>query len=105
MIEDVDEPPVFSALIYEWKVPENAVVGTQVGTVNARDIDAANNPIKWVKQKYVGFFSMLNDNQDLCFTDLFCFMVRKAFAWEVLGEEQWKVEVENLFTIWYRIHL
>lgn len=46
MIEDVDEPPVFSALIYEWKVPENAVVGTQVGTVNARDIDAANNPIK-----------------------------------------------------------
>lgn len=46
MVQDVDEPPVFSALEYEWKVPENALVGTQVGIVTARDTDAANNPIK-----------------------------------------------------------
>lgn len=46
MIQDVDEPPVFSVLEYEWKVPENALVGTQVGMVTARDTDAAGNPIK-----------------------------------------------------------
>ncbi|XP_041924547.1 cadherin-7 isoform X1 [Alosa sapidissima] len=51
MVEDVDEPPVFSALMYEWKVPENAVVGTQVGTVSARDTDAANNPILYSMAK------------------------------------------------------
>ncbi|KAL2085991.1 hypothetical protein ACEWY4_019311 [Coilia grayii] len=47
LVEDVDEPPVFSAAVYEWKVPENAVVATQVGSVSARDTDTANNPIKY----------------------------------------------------------
>lgn len=46
LVIDVDEPPVFSAPYYEWKLPENAIVGTVVGTVYARDADAANNPIR-----------------------------------------------------------
>lgn len=46
LVMDVDEPPVFSAPFYEWKVLENALVGTLVGTVYARDADAANNPIR-----------------------------------------------------------
>ncbi|XP_017309296.1 cadherin-7 isoform X2 [Ictalurus punctatus] len=47
LVMDVDEPPVFSAPFYEWKVLENAPVGTLVGTVYARDADAANNPIRF----------------------------------------------------------
>lgn len=46
LVMDVDEPPVFSAPFYEWKILENAPVGTLVGTVYARDADAANNPIR-----------------------------------------------------------
>ncbi|XP_030623291.1 cadherin-7 [Chanos chanos] len=47
MVTDVDEPPIFSAPLYEWKILENAPVGTQVGIVSARDTDAANNPIRY----------------------------------------------------------
>ncbi|MEQ2259245.1 hypothetical protein XENORESO_008828, partial [Xenotaenia resolanae] len=46
VVEDVDEPPVFFSAFYEWKVPENAAVGTVVGTVSARDTDTVNNPIR-----------------------------------------------------------
>ncbi|XP_035985209.1 cadherin-7 isoform X1 [Fundulus heteroclitus] len=46
-VEDVDEPPVFFSALYQWKVPENAAVGTVVGTVSARDTDAVNNPIRY----------------------------------------------------------
>ncbi|KAM3860278.1 cadherin-7 [Diretmus argenteus] len=47
VVEDVDEPPIFLAPVYEWKVPENAAVGTVVGTVTARDIDTVNNAIRY----------------------------------------------------------
>ncbi|KAK2886639.1 cadherin-7 isoform X1 [Channa argus] len=46
-VEDVDEPPVFLSPVYEWKVPENAAVGTVVGSVSARDTDTVNNPIRY----------------------------------------------------------
>lgn len=45
-VVDVDEPPVFLPLLYEWKVPENAAVGTAVGSVDAKDSDAFNNPVR-----------------------------------------------------------
>ncbi|XP_076014282.1 cadherin-7 [Genypterus blacodes] len=47
VVEDVDEPPVFLARLYEWKVPENAAVGTVVGTVSARDTDTVNSPVRY----------------------------------------------------------
>ncbi|TKS87557.1 Cadherin-7 Precursor [Collichthys lucidus] len=47
VVEDVDEPPVFLEPTYEWKVPENAAVGTVVGSVSARDTDTVNNPIRY----------------------------------------------------------
>ncbi|KAM8731787.1 cadherin-7 [Acanthopagrus schlegelii] len=47
VVEDVDEPPVFLAPVYELKVPENAAVGTVVGSVGARDTDIVNKPIRY----------------------------------------------------------
>ncbi|XP_076868720.1 cadherin-7 [Brachyhypopomus gauderio] len=47
LVTDVDEPPIFFAPHYEWKVLENAPVGTEVGTVYARDTDVDNNPIRY----------------------------------------------------------
>lgn len=46
MVEDVDEPPVFLSPVYRWKLPENVVAGTVVGSVCARDVDAANKPVR-----------------------------------------------------------
>ncbi|KAL1006944.1 hypothetical protein UPYG_G00079410 [Umbra pygmaea] len=51
IVEDVDEPPIFLSSAYEWKVLENAAAGTVVGTVNARDTDAVNNPIRYSIEK------------------------------------------------------
>ncbi|XP_026148456.1 cadherin-7 isoform X2 [Mastacembelus armatus] len=50
-VEDVDEPPVFLSPVYEWKVPENAAVGTVLGCVTARDTDIVNNPIRYTIDK------------------------------------------------------
>lgn len=46
VVEDVDEPPVFLSSVYKWKVPENVAVGTPVGSVAAKDSDAANAAIR-----------------------------------------------------------
>lgn len=46
VVEDVDEPPVFLSPVYKWKVPENAAVGTVVGSVGAKDSDTVNSPIR-----------------------------------------------------------
>ncbi|XP_012988613.2 cadherin-7 isoform X2 [Esox lucius] len=47
VVEDVDEPPIFSEPDYKWKILENAATGTIVGTVSARDTDSVNNPIRY----------------------------------------------------------
>lgn len=46
IVQDVDEPPVFLSPFYEWKVPENAAVGTVLGSVSARDTDGVSNTIR-----------------------------------------------------------
>lgn len=46
VVENVDEPPVFLSSMYEWNIPENAAVGTVVGSISARDTDTENNPIR-----------------------------------------------------------
>lgn len=48
VVEDVDEPPVFLSPVYHWKLPENVVAGTVVGSVGARDTDAANKAVRYV---------------------------------------------------------
>ena len=48
VVEDVDEPPFYLSPVYEWKIPENAAVGTAVGSVSARDTDTVNNPIRYL---------------------------------------------------------
>ena len=45
-VTDVDEPPVFGRSHYIFEVDENAPPGSSVGTVSARDPDAANHLVK-----------------------------------------------------------
>lgn len=43
---DVDEPPVFSQLIYSFSVVEESLVNN-IGTISARDPDRANKAIRY----------------------------------------------------------
>lgn len=46
VVEDVDEPPVFSKLAYILQIREDAQINTAIGSVIAQDPDAARNPVK-----------------------------------------------------------
>ncbi|KAF1488032.1 Cadherin-7, partial [Pygoscelis antarcticus] len=47
IVEDVDEPPVFTTRLYSMVVSEAAKVGTIIGTVAAHDPDASNSPVRY----------------------------------------------------------
>nr|XP_057915926.1 cadherin-7-like isoform X2 [Doryrhamphus excisus] len=46
-VEDVDEPPVFSAPLSKMSVSEDVRVGTSIGRVSAHDPDTSNNGIRY----------------------------------------------------------
>lgn len=46
VVEDSDEPPVFSKPMYLLEVDENAPINKIIGTVTARDPDATGSPIR-----------------------------------------------------------
>ncbi|XP_035854138.1 cadherin-7 isoform X2 [Sander lucioperca] len=47
MVEDVNEPPVFSTPLSKMVVSEDARVGTSIGRVSAHDPDTSNNAIRY----------------------------------------------------------
>uniref|UniRef100_H0UWX9 Cadherin 7 n=1 Tax=Cavia porcellus TaxID=10141 RepID=H0UWX9_CAVPO len=47
IVEDVDEPPVFSSPLYPMEVSEATQVGNIIGTVAAHDPDSANSPVRY----------------------------------------------------------
>ncbi|XP_067393582.1 cadherin-19 [Emydura macquarii macquarii] len=46
-VEDADEPPVFTSQDYVMEITEEAMNGSSVGAVTARDPDNANSPIRY----------------------------------------------------------
>uniref|UniRef100_A0A7M4FH92 Cadherin-6 n=1 Tax=Crocodylus porosus TaxID=8502 RepID=A0A7M4FH92_CROPO len=48
LVEDVDEPPVFSRPAYIIEVKEDAQINSVIGTVSAQDPDGAKNPVKYM---------------------------------------------------------
>lgn len=46
LVQNVDEPPIFSSSISQMVVSEAAEAGTDVGTVAAHDPDATNSPVR-----------------------------------------------------------
>ncbi|XP_064799540.1 cadherin-7-like [Oncorhynchus masou masou] len=47
IVENVDEPPVFSLPLSKMLLSEAAEVGTTIGTVSAHDPDSTNSPIRY----------------------------------------------------------
>lgn len=46
IVEDADEPPVFTKSTYVFEVHENAAINTVVGTVTARDQDSTRSLVR-----------------------------------------------------------
>lgn len=53
LVENVDEPPIFSFAVSRMAISEAAAVGADVGSVLAHDPDATNSPIRY-QHKHVG---------------------------------------------------
>lgn len=51
-VQDVEEPPVFSAPLTNMVVSEDARVGTSIGKVFAHDPDTSNNAIRYGSGSY-----------------------------------------------------
>lgn len=47
VVEDADEPPVFSSPTYLLEVHENAALNSVIGQVTARDPDITSSPIRY----------------------------------------------------------
>uniref|UniRef100_A0A8D0AJV1 Cadherin domain-containing protein n=1 Tax=Sander lucioperca TaxID=283035 RepID=A0A8D0AJV1_SANLU len=47
LVENVDEPPVFSSAGGQMQISEAVPTGTDVGSVSARDPDAKNSPVRY----------------------------------------------------------
>ncbi|MED6295180.1 hypothetical protein CHARACLAT_029038 [Characodon lateralis] len=47
LVEDEDEPPIFSPSVSQMVVSEGAPVGTNIGSVSAHDPDGSNSPIRY----------------------------------------------------------
>ncbi|XP_077209565.1 cadherin-6 isoform X1 [Paroedura picta] len=59
-VEDVDEPPVFSRPAYVLEVKEDVPINTVIGTLTARDPDAARNPIKYSVDRHTDMDRIFN---------------------------------------------
>nr|XP_056710176.1 cadherin-6 [Euleptes europaea] len=60
LVEDVDEPPVFSRPAYILEVKEDVQINTVIGTLTARDPDVAKNPIKYSVDRHTDMDRIFN---------------------------------------------
>uniref|UniRef100_A0A7N8WKL0 Cadherin 8 n=1 Tax=Mastacembelus armatus TaxID=205130 RepID=A0A7N8WKL0_9TELE len=62
VVEDSDEPPVFSKPIYFLEVNENAPIDTVIGAVTARDPDATGSLVRYVIDRHTDLERQFNIN-------------------------------------------
>ncbi|CAO2592302.1 Cdh6 [Lemmus lemmus] len=60
VVDDVDEPPVFSKLAYILQIREDAQINTTIGSVSAQDPDAARNPVKYSVDRHTDMDRIFN---------------------------------------------
>ncbi|CAL8404535.1 unnamed protein product [Boreogadus saida] len=64
VVEDSDEPPVFTRPAYVLEVNENAPVNTVIGTVNARDPDTMGSLVRYFIDRHTDLERQFNINVD-----------------------------------------
>ncbi|KAM7423627.1 hypothetical protein PAMA_000127 [Pampus argenteus] len=64
VVEDSDEPPVFSKPMYSLEVNENAPINTVIGTVTARDPDSSGSLVRYFIDRHTDLERQFNINVD-----------------------------------------
>ncbi|KAM4743749.1 cadherin-8 [Anableps anableps] len=64
VVEDADEPPVFSKPMYLLEVNENAPINTVIGTVTARDPDSSGSLVRYFIDRHTDLERQFNINVD-----------------------------------------
>uniref|UniRef100_A0A8B9X6K4 Cadherin 8 n=1 Tax=Bos mutus grunniens TaxID=30521 RepID=A0A8B9X6K4_BOSMU len=64
VVEDADEPPVFSSPTYLLEVHENAALNSVIGQVTARDPDITSSPIRFSIDRHTDLERQFNINAD-----------------------------------------
>uniref|UniRef100_A0A672YSV3 Cadherin-8-like n=1 Tax=Sphaeramia orbicularis TaxID=375764 RepID=A0A672YSV3_9TELE len=64
VVEDSDEPPVFSKPMYLLEVNENAPINTVIGTVAARDPDSTGSVVRYFIDRHTDLERQFNINVD-----------------------------------------
>ncbi|XP_077665276.1 cadherin-6 isoform X1 [Eretmochelys imbricata] len=62
LVEDVDEPPVFSRPAYILEVKEDVAINSIIGTVTAQDPDVAKNLVKYSVDRHTDMDRVFNIN-------------------------------------------
>ncbi|XP_043101724.1 cadherin-8 isoform X1 [Puntigrus tetrazona] len=64
VVEDADEPPVFTKSTYLFDVHENAAINTVIGAVAARDQDATHSQVRYFIDRHTDLERQFNINVD-----------------------------------------
>ncbi|XP_051563468.1 cadherin-8-like [Myxocyprinus asiaticus] len=64
VVEDADEPPVFTKTTYLFDVHENAAINTFIGAVTARDQDAPHSQVRYFIDRHTDLERQFNINID-----------------------------------------
>uniref|UniRef100_A0A8C1GNK3 Cadherin 8 n=1 Tax=Cyprinus carpio TaxID=7962 RepID=A0A8C1GNK3_CYPCA len=64
IVEDADEPPVFTKSTYLFDVHENAAINTVIGAVAARDQDATHSQVRYFIDRHTDLERQFNINVD-----------------------------------------
>ncbi|KAM6253099.1 cadherin-8 isoform 1-T1 [Porphyrio hochstetteri] len=64
VVEDADEPPVFSSSTYLLEVHENAAINSVIGQVTAHDPDVSSSPIRFSIDRHTDLERQFNINAE-----------------------------------------
>ncbi|XP_057190568.1 cadherin-8 [Triplophysa rosa] len=64
VVEDADEPPIFTKPAYIFDVHENAAINTVIGSVTARDQDAPHSQVRYFIDRHTDLERQFNINVD-----------------------------------------
>nr|XP_055063785.1 cadherin-8 [Misgurnus anguillicaudatus] len=64
IVEDADEPPVFTKTTYIFDVHENAAINTVIGSITAKDQDATHSQVRYFIDRHTDLERQFNINVD-----------------------------------------
>ncbi|XP_051485557.1 cadherin-8 isoform X1 [Apus apus] len=108
VVEDADEPPVFSSPTYLLEVHENAAINSVIGQVTAHDPDVSSSPIRFSIDRHTDLERQFNINAEDGKITLATPLDRETNMWhnitivatETRGETQKHEPVGTMTLLW-----